>query len=386
MTATAEIVVVQRRLTGYRVPLFEHMHAMMARAGMRLRLLHGDPTPAEATKRDSGQIDWAEHVPTHYLAGGRLCWQNFGRHVRDSDLVIVTQENKLLYNLVALTLRRPSRIAFWGHGGNLQSDRPDGLKEQFKRWTTRRVDWWFAYTDLSAELVRGQGYAPERITVLDNAVDTQELLALRAQLDDEALEAARRRFGISGRHVGVFVGSLYADKRIDFLLRAAQEIRRKLPDFELLIAGGGPLAAMVEQHAAEHPWVRYLGVRKGREKVEAIALAQVMLNPGLVGLGVLDSFACGVPLLTTDCRLHSPEIAYLRHGHNGLITPDALEDYVESAVALLTRPETSQHLRQGCIESAARYTVENMARRFTDGIGRCLDAPRLGEQQPEWKT
>jgi glycosyltransferase involved in cell wall biosynthesis len=381
-----EIVVVQRRLTGYRVPLFERMHAMMAQAGMKLRLLHGDPTPLEATKRDSGHIAWAEHVPTRYHAGGRLCWQNFGPHVRESDLVIVTQENKLLYNLVALTLRRPSRIAFWGHGGNLQSDRPDGLKEQFKRWTTRRADWWFAYTDMSAELVRAQGYAPERITVLDNAVDTQELTEWRRQLNDQALDAARRRLGLTGRHVGVFVGSLYTDKRIDFLLRSAEEIRRRVPDFELLIAGSGPLAAMVEQHAARHPWVHYLGVRKGRDKVEAIALAQVMLNPGLVGLGVLDSFACGVPMLTTDCRLHSPEIAYLRHGHNGLVAPDTFEDYVQAAVTLLTQPEASRRLKQGCTDSALRYTVENMARRFTDGIGRCLDAPRLGERTAECKT
>ncbi|TCP06337.1 glycosyltransferase family 4 protein [Caldimonas thermodepolymerans] len=386
MSSVPEVVIVQRRLTNYRVPLFERMRTLMSQRGMKLRLLHGDPTPVEATKRDGGQVGWAEHLPTRYLAGGRLCWQNFGPRVRDADLVIVTQENKLLYNLVALTVRRPPRIAFWGHGGNLQSDRPDGWKERFKRWTTRRVDWWFAYTDLSADLVQAQGYAPERITVLDNAVDTQELIEWRRQIDATAVEAARAKLGLTGHHVGVFVGSLYADKRIDFLLQAAGEIRRRVPDFELLIVGSGPLAPMVEQHAARHPWVHYLGVRTGRDKVEVVALAQVMLNPGLVGLGVLDAFACGVPMLTTDCRLHSPEIAYLRHGHNGLMTPDTLHDYVDAAVMLLTRPEVAQRLRQGCADAAGRYTVENMARRFTEGIGRCLDAPRLGETAPEWKT
>lgn len=47
-------------------------------------------------------------------------------------------------------------------------------------------------------------------------------------------------------------------------------------------------------------------------------LARVFLMPGLVGLAILDAGAAGLPLVTTDYPWHSPEIAYLDPGVNGL--------------------------------------------------------------------
>lgn len=386
MTKAAEVTIVQRRLTAYRVPLFERLRGLLDAQGIRLRLVHGDPTPVEATKHDSGHLPWAEHAPTHYWAGGRLCWQSFAAQARTSDLVVVTQENKLLYNLVAMTVARPPRLAFWGHGGNLQSTRQDGWKERFKRWTTCRVDWWFAYTELSARLVRAQGYPDERITVLDNAIDTQELGAWCAGIDEHRRVQLRAQWGLRGRHVGIFLGSLYADKRIDFLLDAAEEIRGRVPDFELLVVGAGPLRAMVEAFCARHPWAHYLGPRTGLEKAEALAVAHVMLNPGLVGLGILDAFACRVPMLTTDCGRHSPEIAYLEQGRNGWMAPDSMMPFVEAATMLLTQEDLRAQLQVGCGISAGRYTIEGMARRFADGVGQCLGAPPLGQKALAWKT
>jgi glycosyltransferase involved in cell wall biosynthesis len=102
-------------------------------------------------------------------------------------------------------------------------------------------------------------------------------------------------------------------------------------------------------------------------------VAQLMLNPGLVGLGILDSFACGVPMLTTDCGIHSPEIAYLNNGRNGIMTANDLDDYAAAAVRLLRDPDALRTLRTGCEASALEYTVQNMTAHFADGIERCLN-------------
>lgn len=386
MTRGPEVTIVQRRLTGYRVQFFERLRALLAAEGVRLRLLHGDPTPLEATKRDGGHLPWAEHVRTRYLAGDRLCWQSFGAQTRSSDLVVVTQENKLLYNFVAMTVARPPRLAFWGHGANLQAENRDSWKERVKRWTTCKVDWWFAYTELSAGLVRQQGFPPERITVLDNAIDTHQLAGWCASIDEQRKAELCAKWGLRGRHVGLFLGSLYADKRVDFLLDAAEEIRRRVPDFELLIVGAGPLQGRVDAFCANRPWARSLGHRQGIEKAEALAVAHVMLNPGLVGLGILDAFVSRVPLLTVDCGKHGPEIAYLEHGRNGWMVPDGMMPFVEAACLLLTQQELRAQLQSGCAIAAGRYTVEGMARRFADGIGQCLGAPPLGERGLAWRT
>ena len=375
MTLLRHVSIVQRRLTHYRVPLFQQLRQELAANRIELKLLIGEGAADESSKHDAGQLDWAIRVPTRYFAGGRLCWQSFGGHLRNTGMLIVTQENKLLYNHLLLLRRpRPFHLAFWGHGANLQSGNPNGWKERYKRWSTRRVDWWFAYTDISARLVTAADFPPARVTVLNNAIDTSELHRHKQSIAAEETRALRASLKLSEGPTAVFVGSLYADKRLDFLFAAAESIRRKLGNFHLLIIGDGPERTKVQAWCAKHTWAHWAGARFGREKIAYVSTAHVMLNPGLVGLGILDAFVCGVPLLTTDCGIHSPEIAYLEDGKNGLMTADVLEDYVAATVRLLRDPMALSALQAGCTASAAEYTVENMAKRFANGIARCLNA------------
>ena len=371
-----KVCIIQRRLTHYRVPLFSALRDALAERGIQLVLLVGRGTPAEERKHDVGELSWAQSIQTHYLAGGRLCWQPVQRHLAGVDLVVVTQENKLLQNHLLMLQPRRFKLAFWGHGANLQSDNPNGLKERFKRWTTNRVDWWFAYTQMSAGLVAAAGFPGNRITVLNNAVDTSELQRQRQSVTPEETQALRESLGFGAGPVGVFVGSLYADKRLDFLFAAAEAIRREVPDFHFLIVGEGPERDKVQAWCAANPWARWVGARFDREKAAYVSVAQVMLNPGLVGLGILDAFVCGVPMLTTDCGIHSPEIAYLENGVNGVMTGDDLSAYVWASANLLHDTQALGALRAGCVASAQEYTVENMAHRFADGVTSCLEAPR----------
>ncbi len=369
-----EVTIVQRRLTHYRVSLFEAMREKLREREIRLRVLHGTATSVETAKNDSGRLDWAEFVPTRYLFEDRVCWQGFGSLIHHSDLVIITQENKLLKNHLLLITPHQFRLAFWGHGANLQSTNSKSLRERFKRWTTNRVDWWFAYTDMSADLVAATGFQRDLITVVNNAVDTRQMREWAQGIDDEEKHALRRELGIEEVPVGVFVGSLYVDKRLDFLFVAAEAVRREISDFHLLIIGEGPEWERVQSWCRTHPWARWIGARFSREKMTYVSLAQVMLNPGLVGLGILDSFTCGVPMVTTDCRGHSPEIVYLRDGVNGIMTANDVGTYSAEVVALLRNGEKQSHLRAGCRIAAERYTLENMVQRFAEGITNCLQA------------
>lgn len=372
MTHDRNVIIVQRRLTHYRVSLFELLSNSLAEKNIGLRLIIGSGTLDENQKHDSGTIAWATQIPTYYFLKNKLCWQPVYRYLTQVDLVIVTQANSQLTNHLLISLPRRFKLAFWGHGANLQSANPNGLKERFKRWTTNRVDWWFAYTAMSADLLKAAGFPDGRITVLNNAVDTSELHRQRQSVTPEETQTLRESLGFGAGPVGVFVGSLYADKRLDFLLAAAEAIRNEAPDFHLLIVGDGPERDKVRAWCAAHPWVRWVGARFGREKVAYVSMAQVMLNPGAVGLGILDAFVCGVPLLTTNCGKHGPEIAYLEPGVNGVMTANDQNAYVAAGVRLLRDLQELNALRVGCAASAKEYTVENMARRFAEGIEHAL--------------
>lgn len=366
------VVIVQRRLTHYRAPLFELLRNILGDVGIRLDLLVGEVRVNEKLKNDTGTIPWAIHVPTRYYFGERLCWQPIQPWLTGADLVVVTQENAMLANHFLILQRRKFKLAFWGHGANLQSNNPNGLKERFKRWTTNRVDWWFAYTQMSADLVTAAGFPGTRITVLNNAVDTSELALQRKSITAQETQALRESLGFGAGPVGAFVGSLYADKRLDFLFMSAEAIRCVMPDFHFLIVGDGPERDEVQAWCAANPWARWVGARFDREKAAYLSVAQVMLNPGLVGLGILDAFVCGVPMVTTDCGIHSPEIAYLKNGINGVMTADDLDAYVAASVRLLRNAQSLDNLRAGCVASMRQYTMENMARRFANGIEAAL--------------
>jgi glycosyltransferase involved in cell wall biosynthesis len=370
------VLVVQRRLTHYRVPLFEALRALLAERNIKLEVLVGQGTPAEERKHDAGELPWAKPIPTRYLVGGRLCWQPVHSQLGGASLVIVTQENKLIQNHLLLLAPRRFKLAFWGHGANLQSDNPHGFKERFKRWTTNRVDWWFAYTQMSANLVSAVGFPKDRITVLNNAVDTCEMQRQRQSITKEETQALRESLGFGAGPVGVFVGSLYADKKLGFIFKSAEAIRREVPDFHLLIVGDGQERDKVQAWCAANPWARWVGARFGREKIAFVSVAQVMLNPGALGLGVMDSFACQTPMITTDCGNHGPEIAYLVSGVNGVVTRDDLDAYVDATVNLLRDVAALDTLRAGCAASAMEFSLENMVRHFADGVTQCLAAPR----------
>jgi glycosyltransferase involved in cell wall biosynthesis len=368
------VLVVQRRLPHYRVPFFEALAVRLEAQDLKFKLAHGHGTKQEELKNDTGHYPAAIDVPAHHFMGGNICWQSFGATMKGADLTVFTPENKLIYNLIPQFFNKKTRLGFWGHGANFQG-KADTLKERYKKVIASQIDWWFAYTDLSVPLVRASGFPDDRITVLNNSIDTLELAAMTADFSDEDKADFIRRHGLLGRHVGVYVGSLYADKRIDFLLASALEIRQAIPDFELLVVGAGELKPQVDAFAAKHPWVKVLGMLRSRDKAAVICSAHIMMNPGLVGLGILDSFVCGTPLLTTDCGLHSPEIAYLDHGHNGVMTANTVADFSQACIQLLREPALLASLVSGCQQSAKKYTVGNMADNFVDGVMRCLNAP-----------
>ena len=369
------VVCIQRRLTHYRVALFEEVRKLLLLDGVNFELAYGQPATAEGLKEDAGEIVWADRVPCKYMLRDKLCWQNPSRLARNAELVIVTQENKLLYNVWAMLFKRPKRLAYWGHGRNFQSDNPGGWSESIKRVLTRRVDWWFAYTQLTTRLVEEAGFPADRITDLQNAIDLRKLATLCEAVKPEDAQSFRDSLGIGAGPIGLFLGSLYKEKRLAFLLQAGAQLAARLPGFVLVVVGTGPQRDMVQQAASRHAWLRYGGVRLGKEKAICLRAATVMLNPGLVGLGILDSFVAGLPLVTTDCGLHSPEIEYLRNGQNGVVTPNTLEAFVDAAHHIIKDSEWRRTLGAAAKMDAAQYTIENMAQNFRRGVLAALALP-----------
>lgn len=362
----------------YRKAFSERLKQLLDASGVDFEVIHCSDPKLRAPRGDLEAPEWAidSRCVRFDLAGRALRYQGALRRAMSYDLVIMQQENGLLVNypLQLLSNVFGYRTAFFGHGRNFQSRNPDGWAERFKCFWLRRVHWWFAYTERSAAVVEAAGFPRHKITVFNNAIDISAIREALVSIGPEEREAARRQLLGGSRRVGVYVGGLYEHKRIKFLLAAAREIRRRLPDFHFIAIGDGAEAGLLREAAAAHDWIHYPGARFGREKSLLVGLADVFLMPGLVGLAVLDAFAHGTPMVTTDLPYHSPEIDYLEDGVNGVIVDESgsVAAYADAVVRVIVDDAWRRRLQAGAQAALETYTIENMAERFAGGVLQAL--------------
>jgi glycosyltransferase involved in cell wall biosynthesis len=374
-----DVVFQTRILTHYRVPFHEAVKLRLAANGVNYRLLVGRPTVEEAAKGDAGSLPWQENIRSTYVGDSRAVYLSLPK-LYNNDLLIIGQENTILSNYVVQILRPfgGARLAFFGHGRNFQSKSADGVAEAFKRFWATKVDWWFAYTEESARVVERAGFDAEKITVFNNSIDTKRVEFDIQSVDKSEVESLRRDLVLGSRNVGIYIGGMYDLKRIPFILKAAEIVRKRIPDFHLVFIGSGVDYGLVEQAARASTWIHALGPKFGREKAVIASLANVMLMPGLIGLGVLDAFAYSTPIITTAVPFHSPEVAYLRDGYNGVVVADSesLDTYADSVCDVLNDDLKRKALQQGGEASLKEYSIENMADRFVGGVMRALEQVR----------
>ena len=371
------VAILQRIAPHYRHAFFRGLRASLGDNNIDLNLYYGDEYPGSVPKSQYIEEPWAIHVQNRYYSfGGRdMVWQSTPG-LSKYNLVIVEHAARLLNNYSLLAARRLgllNKMAFWGHGENLQHGRSRPVTEFLKRILLHQVDHYFAYTSLSHNRLLVSGLDDRRITIVNNTIDSLELKKQIAGVSQDQMDAIRNQIGLQGEHVAIYCGGLYQEKRIEFLIESAIRIRREMADFELIVIGDGPDATIVDKSSKEHDWIKYIGPVFGDDLALYYRLSQCLLMPGMVGLAIIDAFTAELPLLTTNHDMHSPEIAYLEDGINGLITPATVNDYAAAVILCLTDINLLKRLRAGCRVSSDKLTMANMTHNFTKGILKCLN-------------
>jgi glycosyltransferase involved in cell wall biosynthesis len=372
-----KVAIVWRYLPEYRVPFYRGLKEFLAQRDVELQLIYG-PGNGDGLAEDEARtaLPWAECVK-HWSAaigGIEACWQPYLSYLRDADLVIVEQANRLLLNYWLIAKRAFSRqkIAFWGHGRDLQTY-PGTIRNAWKNLFVKHVDWWFAYSTEVREAIIKSGFVAERITNVQNTIDTSALLSVKAAISAQQLASLRKELGLGGGPVGIYCGRIYKEKRIEFLVEACFGIRKRIPSFELIIAGRGPDQDKIIAAAREAKWIHYVGPKFGATRVPYFLLSDISLVPGAVGLAIIDCFALEVPLMTTKFPYHGPEIGYLTNRENGLMTEDNLESYVAGVTGTLVDQQAVERLKSGCRAAASIYTMQVMIENFGGGVLSCLE-------------
>src|SRR5690606_30819607 len=98
-------------------------------------------------------------------------------------------------------------------------------------------------------------------------VDIKSLIQSKNAITDEQCDVFKRFHNIDTDNICIYVGSIYKEKRIDFLLNTCKKIKKIVPDFAILILGSGNEDYKVKKAANEYPWIHYLGPSFDEQKI-----------------------------------------------------------------------------------------------------------------------
>jgi glycosyltransferase involved in cell wall biosynthesis len=371
---TSKIVtILWRFLPQYRVDFFYSLKETLAKSDINLNLVYGKNR--YVPRRDEVDIDWATPIKnwTFRFGNQQFYWQPLPGNLWHSDLIILMQENRIVSNYYILlrSLLSKQKVAFWDHGLNLQAD-PNSLGNHFKKIYSTKVFWWFAYTEGVKKIIVDMGFPENRITVVDNAIDTISLIRESEKIGKEQIDSLKKELEIGAGPIGLFCGGMYREKRIDFLIEACREIRGHVPNFQMVFVGEGPESHKIIASLTANRWIHYVGPKFGFDRIPYFKMADVFLMPGAVGLAILDCFALETPIITTKHSYHGPEIEYLVSGENGIMTKPSIDSFKQGILKVLASNDLKDRLKQGCKRGAARYTLENMIYNFSEGIKKAL--------------
>ena len=369
------VLFIQQRIPHYRTRFFADLALALRKEGIALRVAALAGSIDSADRKDEGDFPPAIITRGKLVSflSRRVYWVPTPKGLHGDNVIrIVPHEIGSIASWYWL-LRRPEKTMLFGHGRNFQAKR-NGAWDRLTRWAyalmARRAALCFAYTSTSATVIAEYGVDPYRIAILNNSKFT----------------ANRQRKDLATGKTIAFLGSLTREKRFDFLFDAVDQLRGKHADLEFVIVGDGPMRETVERFTEKRSWARWVGAVDSEALAPVISDARCILSPGMVGLNLIDSFALGIPLVTTDRVDHSPEIAYLRSKVNGVVANDSIGDYVRAVDEVLVDAKYYETLVGGCYESATTYSLDRMVSSFKDSIKKSVEIANRAPEQPAGST
>lgn len=325
--------------------------------------------------------NWSFKWDAHYIAKGlenrvhsKVPIITAPWHLRHQTLLF---GNRYTYFFGPRSSIHPSNNLFliWFHG-DPEDPSPD-LKKMFRQLPealdpVKKV---VVTCDISRRVLLAQGILQEKIVTIPLGVD----LAFFKPTTLERVQPLRDRFGIPK---GAFcIGSFQKDglgweegdepklvKGPDIFLKAMGQIYKKHPNVMVFLTG--PSRGYVKKGLKRLgiPFVHHF-LQEYQDIVacyQALDLYMIASRSEGGPKALLESWACGVPLVST--RMGMPADC-IQSGVNGFLAP--IEDWsclAEHTISLIEDPNLAQQCRVGGLNSVVRFDWKNVADAYYDMI------------------
>lgn len=271
------------------------------------------------------------------------------------DYVIVTPNLRVLNFMPLYGRKFRNKMLAWGHQKGCTSANP--IAALVRRPLLRKMNALIFYESGTRDEFIKMGFPNEKLFVANNTQYVEPGTVIRGNSKESFL----------------YVGRIQERKGVDLALRAFAKLKHETKDGNLkfVIVGGGDKETLLNVAKEEGivEAVVFTGAIHDQKKLgEVFSKAYAYVSPGHVGLGVLHSLACGVPVITCSGRLHSVEITNCKPD-NSLVVPYTVNDVADAMKKLYSDKELQDRLS----EAAYRYYQENCTiDKMVDGIDYAL--------------
>lgn len=271
---------------------------------------------------------------------------------RERPLFVLTAGHEDVARWMLIPYLRKSRIPYvlWSDSNvyGLERGRPvkDRLRRAYLRTILRGFDAYMPMGTCGKAYFRLLGcgskpmflrpYEPDYRRVERRDPDGESRLLAKLGLDQ-----SRKRFLYSGR--------LIPKKRVDLLLRAFEAIADRVPDWDLLIAGGGALEGQLRESV--HPGVRhrvcFTGFLQMAEVSACYHVSHALVHPSEFepwALVINEAAAAGLAIIATEVTGAAVEL--VRNNVNGVLVAPGSQGDLEGAMVRVADAETLGRMRR----------------------------------------
>jgi glycosyltransferase involved in cell wall biosynthesis len=183
-------------------------------------------------------------------------------------------------------------------------------------------------------------------------IQNRDMTAEAALRTGHALEDGRRRF--------LYCGRLVAGKGIHTMIAAFASVAARCPEWDLVLAGDGPLRSELEQAvpAEIRHRVRFLGFMQMQQLRSAYHVCDVLLHPSerdQWGLVINEAAAADMAIVATDVIGAVSDL--VRHGINGILVRPKSAEAMAEAILEVARPGVADRMRANSARILAEWRV-----------------------------
>ncbi len=214
----------------------------------------------------------------------------------------------------------------------------------------------------SDRALAAMGTEPGRVLRWDRGVDTARF--------DPSLRTA----GLLGEGTinVLYAGRLTREKGAELLVESFLLARSREPRLQLVLAGGGPERALLEERLGSA--ARFLGWLEGEDLARAYASADMFLFPSATdtfGQVILEAQASGLPVIAVA---EGGPCSLIEHGVDGFLCPADAGVLADALLELAASPLLAARLARGALQTVRGRTWEGTLERLAAGYWRALGA------------